>query len=53
MQKNNLLILGGSGYIGSVVTKKLLKKDFSITNIDNHIYKNNFAIESFYDFTFV
>ena len=35
----NILLTGGAGYIGSVLTKMLLDKGFSVTIIDNHMYE--------------
>ena len=34
----NILILGSSGYIGSVVTKYFLKKKYVVYGIDNFTY---------------
>ena len=34
----NLLILGGSGYIGTVLIPNLLKENYNIINIDNLVY---------------
>ena len=37
--KKKILILGGSGYIGTVLIKNLVKRNlFNVTNIDNLIY---------------
>ena len=35
---NRILITGGAGYIGSVLTEQLLKKKFSVTIYDNLSY---------------
>jgi len=35
----NIVIFGGAGYIGSVVSDYFLKKNFQVTSIDNLIYK--------------
>ena len=35
-----VLVVGGAGYVGSVVIDKLLKNNFDVTCIDNLIYKN-------------
>ena len=35
-----ILVIGGSGYIGAVVIKELLKKKFKIISIDNYLYDN-------------
>tara|TARA_Y100000022_G_scaffold147923_1_gene129647 strand:- start:398 stop:1333 length:936 start_codon:yes stop_codon:yes gene_type:complete len=34
----NILLTGGAGYIGSVLTKYLLDKDYNVTIVDNHMY---------------
>ena len=38
---DNVLITGGAGYIGSVLTKKLLEKNYQVTVLDNLMYKQN------------
>ena len=38
-KSQNIVILGGAGYIGSVVSDYFLKKNFQVTSIDNLIYK--------------
>ena len=40
--KENLIVTGGLGFIGSNLIKLLLKKKFSIINIDNVSYSSNF-----------
>ena len=35
-----ILIVGGSGYIGSIVDKKLYRKKLFVYNLDNKIYKD-------------
>ncbi len=35
----NILIIGGAGYIGSVVSDFFLKKNFQVRSIDNLVYK--------------
>ena len=42
-----ILLLGGAGYVGTELTKLLLEKSFSITNIDNLIYDNFYSIRDF------
>lgn len=42
-----IIIIGGAGYIGTVLTDYLLKKNNQIICIDNLIYKNRFSIDSF------
>jgi len=38
---DKILITGGAGYIGSVLTEKLLKKNYEVTVIDNFLYKQS------------
>ena len=40
--KENLIVTGGLGFIGSNLIKLLLKKKFSVINIDNVSYSSNF-----------
>ena len=41
----NILIVGGAGYIGTVVSEHFLKKGFNVTCIDNFLYENSFSIK--------
>ena len=43
MNKLNILVIGGSGYIGSVLVEKLLKQQHDITVIDN-LYFNQSSL---------
>ena len=36
----NILLIGGEGYIGNIVTHSLLRKGYSVTSYDNLIYNN-------------
>lgn len=38
MMKKKILITGGAGYIGSVLTKKLLENNYYVTVLDNFFY---------------
>lgn len=40
----NILLIGGSGYVGSVVTSEFLKKGYKVTVLDNFVYDNQFAV---------
>ncbi|MGY5146758.1 MAG: NAD-dependent epimerase/dehydratase family protein [Candidatus Nitrosopumilus sp. bin_7KS] len=41
----NILITGGAGYIGSVLTKTLLEKKFEVTVLDNFKYEQNSLLD--------
>jgi nucleoside-diphosphate-sugar epimerase len=45
--KTKILLVGGAGYIGTVITKFFLKKNFKVTCLDNLIYKNKFGLKEF------
>ena len=38
INKKNILLLGGAGYIGSILTKQLLKDNYNVTVYDKFIY---------------
>tara|TARA_Y100000816_G_C26047344_1_gene548916 strand:+ start:188 stop:1195 length:1008 start_codon:yes stop_codon:yes gene_type:complete len=37
---NKILLIGGEGYIGNIISNDLLKKNFNVTSYDNLIYNN-------------
>ena len=43
----NILLIGGAGYVGTVLTSHLLIKGYKVTVIDNFIYNNQFAIHQY------
>ena len=43
----NILLVGGAGYVGTVVTSHLLKKGYKVTVLDNFVYDHQFSILSF------
>jgi len=45
----NILLIGGSGYIGTVLTEKLLHEQYNVVNIDMLIYNNESANNKFID----
>ncbi|MEK9726807.1 MAG: NAD-dependent epimerase/dehydratase family protein [Candidatus Margulisiibacteriota bacterium] len=40
-EKKRVLITGGSGYIGTHLTEMLLKSDYNVVLLDNHLYGNH------------
>ena len=45
--KNKIILVGGAGYIGTVLTKHLLQKNYKVKCIDNLIYGQDESIKSF------
>ena len=43
----NILITGGLGYIGSILTDCLLKEGHNVTVLDNNMYKQNSLAHQF------
>ncbi len=43
----NILLIGGAGYVGTVLTSHFLKKGHKVTVIDNFTYDNQFAIQPY------
>jgi nucleoside-diphosphate-sugar epimerase len=43
----NVLIVGGAGYVGTTLTFHLLKNGHKVTVLDNFVYDNQFAVQSF------
>lgn len=42
-----ILIIGGGGYVGTVLTSHLLAKGIKVNALDNLIYDNFFAVQSY------
>ena len=42
-----ILLIGGAGYVGSVLTEDLLDKNFNVTVLDKLLYNNKYAIKKF------
>ena len=38
-----ILLIGGEGYIGNVISEKLLLDGYAVTSFDNLLYKNNLS----------
>ena len=43
----NILLIGGMGYIGSIITNYFLNKKYKVHVLDNVIYKQNYVLNSF------
>jgi len=43
----NILLIGGAGYVGTVLTSHFLKKGYKVTVLDNFVYGNQFSIASY------
>jgi nucleoside-diphosphate-sugar epimerase len=40
----NILLIGGAGYVGTVITSHFLRKGYKVTVLDKFVYNNQFAI---------
>jgi len=45
----HILVIGGAGYIGSVLTRQLLEQNYKVRVLDNLMYDNGFAIVNLYE----
>ena len=43
----NILLIGGAGYIGSVITEKLISDGNNVRNLDNLLFDNKFSITKY------
>ena len=43
----NILLIGGAGYVGTVLSSHFLKKGYKVTVLDNFIYDHQFSIQSY------
>jgi len=41
---NNVLIIGGAGYIGTVLTDYLLRMGYKVRSLDKFLYRNNHCV---------
>ena len=44
---NNVLLIGGAGYVGTVITSHFLKLGYKVKVLDNLIYNNHDSIQSY------
>lgn len=42
-----ILLIGGAGYVGTVITSHFLNKGYAITVLDNFVYNNQFSISPY------
>ena len=47
INKKKILLVGGTGYIGTVLYSSLTKKGYDVKSIDNQIYGKNIFIDNF------
>ena len=47
IEQRRVLLVGGSGYIGSVITRDLLNAGYLVRNLDKNIFANGFVPRSF------
>lgn len=43
----HLLLIGGAGYVGSVITSHFLREKYEVTVLDRFVYRNQFSVESY------
>lgn len=56
MSKRKVLLLGGAGYVGTVLSSHLLKRGYSVRALDNFVYENEFAVVPYFgdpDYEFI
>ncbi len=52
----HVLVIGGAGYVGSVLVRRLLGEKFKVRVVDQFLYRNSLSLESVFDeesFSFV
>ena len=47
---NRILLIGGGGYVGTVIAEYFLQKGFEVTLLDNFTYKHSHSIDKFNNF---
>eukprot|EP00913_Durusdinium_trenchii_P005251 g4897.t1 len=45
----HVLVIGGAGYVGSVMVRELLKRGYQTRVLDNFLYSNSLSLEGLYD----
>ena len=48
MSDRKILLLGGAGYVGTVLTSHLLKKGYKVRALDNFVYENEFSVQPYF-----
>ena len=46
----NILVVGGEGYIGSVLVKYLLENNLKVTSLDSLIYNQDYKLKTYYNY---
>ena len=52
----NILLIGGAGYVGTVLSSHFLKKGYKVTVLDNFVYDHQFSVLPYLgdpDYTFI
>jgi nucleoside-diphosphate-sugar epimerase len=44
---NNILLIGGAGYVGTVITSHFLKLGYKVRALDSFVYKNQESIQAY------
>ncbi len=44
---NNILLIGGAGYVGTIITSHFLKLGFKVRALDNFVYQNQDSIQAY------
>ncbi|MEQ9518311.1 MAG: NAD(P)-dependent oxidoreductase [Parvibaculum sp.] len=49
VRPRHVLVIGGAGYVGSVMVRDLLKRGYRTRVLDNFLYSNSLSLEGLYD----
>ncbi len=49
VRPRHVLVIGGAGYVGSVMVRELLKQGYATRVLDNFLYSNSLSLEGLYD----